>query len=670
MSGTFDNSGTISAAVFGEAESAEATGLRVGSDLSQRLENSGMITAFAAATSSVSAIGLDLDGISGEFLNSGTISVSSVAESGEAYGYGLYSAGDVSGSLTNSGTVAASADAESYATIYGIYLSSGVSGELTNSGTITAFGVSQYSTAEAVGVSAIGTSAGVISNTGTIAAAATNSGSSEVGLYAVGANVSHLDTDGSFENSGIISAATDNVGSSSYASAYGVYVGDLDGTFSNTGTISATVNGVTNTSSAAVYGLYVGTFDGEITNAGTISVSGDAQDAYAIYLGGGTGTLNLSTDDDITGTISVAEHDVNLVADDSSTVFVFEDRDTATGVFDASVTNDTVAWFVEDEGGTAPIYAAVAAADIQLNNGSLAGIGALADGLSAGLPTGSAPEASRGHLSFDEGTPGFRPFVSANISTTEYDGVDQANAAEATIFDGTFGYAGQLASGLGVSVGAGVFSVDGSSGPNDYTSNGFFGGVTLGQDVGGFVLEGGVGFGAIGTENARGIDGSDDAEATIDSLFTTVHAGLSRGFAMDNGLSVTGFGQVRHTSLAVDEYEESGSIADATVDDYTTATTELKLGLEGAYAVGETGTVTGAVTYTSRVAGGDDDIDVTVFGATELLASTAADYSGAGAEIGYEMAFGTGGFLNIGLSQEFGDGATGPTAAAGISWSF
>jgi hypothetical protein len=134
--------------------------------------------------------------------------------------------------------------------------------------------------------------------------------------------------EGSFTNSGVIAVGLvaenavedDNLG----FFAYGVLVKDLDedGSFANSGVI--TVNLDAEEVNSAAYGLYFATFDGEITDLGTIITSGSG-DQYAVFLGDGSGTMNVDTEDNVDGLMRVEDHNVILDAVGGSRVFRFED---------------------------------------------------------------------------------------------------------------------------------------------------------------------------------------------------------------------------------------------------------------------------------------------------------------------------------------------------------
>jgi hypothetical protein len=710
--GTIENSGTISVSAEGYY-TASADGIYVREDNNGAIVNSGTIAVEAVSTDDyATGYGIRVRGdvgTTGSIENTGTISVTAITtDESTASAYGVYIGDNLDGSFTNTGMIDVLASAQNtyYATAVGVYVGDDLNGSISNSGTISATAQGGTDTASAVGVWLDGDigATGSLVNTGTITATAiggTESDAEAYGIYLEGTAISgstitnsgtvnafanHEEStasaygiylDGTVEagasvlNTGTINATAN--AATYYATATGVYIDTLDGEFSNLGTINASAMGYSSSSEQA-YGLYVNNFNGEITNAGTITATAsDTDNAVAIYLGSGTGTLNLTSDDTITGLISVAAHDVNLTANGVSSVFTFEDRNTQAGDFVTAVSSDSFAWYVSDEGGSYPVYASVNAADIITSSGSVASLGGLMNGLSA--PLGSAgvePTVSRNRISFgaDGGTTSLRPFVSATVSSTDYEGVDGANDSDAVVADATFGYAGLLQSGLGISAAAGLFTSEGSSGPSDFNSQGFFGGVTLGQNFGNFAIESGFGFGLLSTDNTRSISGSSDAEASFDSTFTTMHVGVSRNFDVSNNMTLEGFGNLRYTRQDVDGYTETGSTANATVADHVVATTEAKIGVEAAYMIDTSSTLTGALTVVSRKSSGDYTIDVTVFGSTAPLASAAADFSGAGIALGYEYAFAESSKLTLGAQTEFGDGGTGPSISAGIKWSF
>lgn len=641
LAGSFLNTGTIEATGIGGVDEGQADGIEINGVISGTFENTGTILSFADGNTSATAYGVYVDdGISatGRFENSGSISANATTRFEEGDARGIYIASNIAdgGFFLNSGSVSANATGSSSATAYGIYVSSSVNGTLTNSGTIDVNAVNTFdSQASAYGIYVGSTSEGVIVNSGSINVTSTDQGMDES------------------------------------ASAYGIYVSTLgvNGTLTNTGSISA--QGFTTNDDGddvEVYGIYISNHEGTLNHDGVISVGTnvtDPEDIYGIYLGNGSGTLNLGSSAEVDGVIRVNGHNVNMVADTKSLLFAFEDINTGTGVFTTSVENEGVAWFVDGEGSANPVYAAVATETLQPFSAVTANYGALLDGLGGGLPLASGIEVTQG----TGGTGGFSPFVSANLSATSFDGTDGNPDAEVSTLDGTFGYAGTLGSGLALSVGGGVFTSSGDYGASDFESDGLFAGATVGQNIAGFDLEAGAGFGKLTTENSRDVGGGDLAEASIDSTFATVHLGVSKALAPVNGFDLRGYGELRYTNMMVQGYEEDGSMANAQVGDYTIGTTEVTLGLEGGYTINDSAMVTVAVNATSRMIS-DTDYDVTVFGTDAVLTSAASDFAGAGVAFGFEHRFEDTGLFEVSLGQEFGDGASGPSIEAGVRWSF
>jgi hypothetical protein len=126
------------------------------------------------------------------------------------------------------------------------------------------------------------------------------------------------------------------------------------------------------------------------------------------------------------------------------------------------------------------------------------------------------------------------------------------------------------------------------------------------------------------------------ANASFDSRFISPEAGLSMNFDMGHGLTITPGARLRYAAQWLDGYTESGSNANATVDD-------RMLGLiEGSAEIAATqqfdfGSVTARLGILSRTSTGDDDVTITLIGVDNTVAfgtdDDVAAYVGLGASI-------------------------------------
>ena len=344
----------------------------------------------------------------------------------------------------------------------------------------------------------------------------------------------------------------------------------MQGSFSNTGEITVRATGAAGTRAA---GIQFDNFDGTIDDLGTIRVSGN-DEVYAVYLGTGSGTLNVDTKDDVEGDIRVNEHNVNLDAKGGSAVFRFEDAAPGAGIFKTTVSDKHSAWFVEDEGGAAPVYAAVDADDIAFSGDIVAFYGSAVGTSGNALNYSSSPQVAQGVTSF-----GFRPFAMIDAEYREFDS-DTGSDTDVSLFNGSAGFTGRMDNGLALAFGMGVFSADGDNDSTDFDTTGFYLDAAVGRQFGAYTLEAGLGYGWLSTDRTRQINGSDDAHADYDSRLVTAHIAVERGFDVSGDFGLLGFANARYTNQKDDGYTETRSSANATVGDVTTEVIEAQLGLE------------------------------------------------------------------------------------------
>ena len=337
---------------------ARASGVDVTGAMTGNIANSGSISAVARAGSyAANVAGLRVGGgLTGSMTNNGSIRAEAVASSSDAFAYAVYFENEEAAShLTNTGSMVVQAQAHEEARAAAVYAEDGLKGDFQNRGSISIQVNLSDSLANAYGLYAGGDRKfdGTIGNEGSVSVSAT----ARKQAKAYGYNVDDQ-LNGNFSNSGTITAHAGLVDATNSASAdaAGVYVGDMRGNFSNSGVIRATAAGGGN---ADAYGLHFENFDGVITAVGDISATSESGDAYAIYLGTGTGTLNLISKDKVGGLIRVQNHDVNLNAIGGSAVFRFEDAATGSGAYTTTVSDGRSGWFVQGEGGAAPVYASV-----------------------------------------------------------------------------------------------------------------------------------------------------------------------------------------------------------------------------------------------------------------------------------------------------------------------
>lgn len=658
------NSGTIKSVAITKIDStASASGIYVDGDAAGVIVNTGTLDIMASApeTYEATAYGIHVDGdLSGRIENSGTVKVTAIAVESDASAYGIHVDDDVleGATIINSGTITAfaSADTDDEAYAGGMYLKGLVSGTVINSGTITgtAESLNTASEATATGIYIGDDVSGSIINSGTMTlrAEAAEDSATAAGLYLTD------DLSGTITNSGIITATA--ISHDSEAEAYGVYVDDMQGSFSNTGEITAHATGATGARAA---GIQFDNFDGTINDLGTIRVSGN-DEVYAVYLGTGSGTLNGDTKDDAQGIIRVNAHNVNLDAQGGSAVFRFEDVAPGAGAFVTTVSDESSAWFVDDEGGSAPVYAAVDADDIAFSGDIVAFYGSVVGTSGNALNYASSPQVAQGATAF-----GFRPYAMINGEYREFD-MDSGAETDVSLLNGSAGFSGRMDNGLALAVGMGVFTADGDNPSTDFDTTGFYLDAAVGRQFGGYTLEAGLGYGWLSTDRTRHIGGGDDAHADYNSRLLTAHVAVERGFNVSGDFELLGFASARYTNQKDDGYTETRSAANATVGDVTTEVVEAQLGMEIERQFENGGILSAQLSGILRRDLGTSETDVTVFSTTQSLVFASTDFTGARAGIGFEKEVVQDMLFELNAEQEIGSDAQGPFLRAGLRWSF
>ncbi|WP_424831404.1 autotransporter domain-containing protein [Ruegeria sp.] len=658
LTGDFINSGSIIVEATSDTGLASADGLNITSrGVTGNIVNSGALSLNAKGQTRALAYGFEIfQGLTGSFVHSGSASIIATTVDGlaEAYGLEVFN-GNVNGMIDNSGALNLQASGDS-ATTRGYHLHREFTGDFTNSSSIEliATATDGNALAESFSVSSRNMT-GTINNSGTVYVRADGTDATARGYFIAG------DLIGDFENSGSIEAISRSEGGS--AEAYGVRLGSVSGAFSNTGSITATSGG-------QAYGLYIETFDSEITDVGQIAAFSNSGDAYAIFLEGGSGTLNLDTEDDVTGLIRVNAHDVNLNARGRSNIFRFEDANPDAGTFSTRISDDRFAWFVEDQSGSNPIYAAAKVADLAPSDDVVAFYGDIVGNGRAALTYDVPSEVTRGFsLGNRQGGLGLRPFVLIDAEYRQFD-TDGGHTTDVSVFDGEAGFSGQTDNGLAFAAGLGVFRADGSGDTPDFDTTGVYIDAALGRQYGSWTVEGGLGFGWLSTSRTRQIMGSADATADYNSRLLTANLAVEKAFDLSRNVDLLGFFEARYTQQKDDGYTETGSSANATVSDTTTEVIEARLGIEPSLTLKGGGVLKGQLAGVVRRGLGDTETNVTVFSDAQALTFAATDFTGGSIAVGYEHGLSQGIELELTAEQEIGSDAQGPFVRAGLKWAF
>ncbi len=667
----FDNSGTISVTAVDQTDSAEAYGLYVGGIANSAIDNSGTITVSATASESTAyAAGIDVSsGVSalgsinnsgtinatarnltsssataygvrvfggdldGAFTNSGTISALAFADSiDQAYAAGFDLSGDANANIANSGTITAQGVGVTSATVYGIHIGGILNSDLSNSGTIAALAFDDSSSADAAAIYIQGDINGSINNSRTLAASA---------IYTTGfATASGIFTDSAINanvtNSGTITAFAS--GSSGLAS--GVNATNMTGDFANTGTITATARGgVTN-----AIGVNFDNFDGTITDVGTISATSEGGSAYAIFLGTGTGTLNVDTLDNVNGLIRVADHDVNLTSlAGPSATFEFEDANTAAGVF-TTIEQGGAPWFVQDEGGANPIYSTFGQSsfsDQSLGTNQALGLSSFLGKLSSSVGNGTASKdiltfssKGTGAATATHGAINYYPFLQVTRAQADYNvfaGSDShvgtaALQAGALVELNNGGTIGGMISAIDIHSSSVITATGATS--NSSEGRGFALDLAYTPDLYFATVTFGVSAGRITNDQRRNV-GATAALSESDSNWVGVNAEISKSYDWTNSWSLTPSGKLSISRVDIGGYTETGTAAGlATVSSRKSTATTGEIGLKASKAFDAGVLTAGASLFATNWSGGDTS-NVTLFGQTQAVSAANQDMSGA-----------------------------------------
>ena len=708
MLGNISNPGTITVTANG-ASQATANGVRlVGDGGSIRdifgnprpitVSNSGEIIVMADAVSVAEANGFVLDGtFFGIFSNTGTISSTATSDQNGAVANGVRLDGVplddnmTRNSITNAGVTKATATAKTKATARAWYLSGDLTGDFTNRwGTITADARSTEGEAVADGVQVSGSmSQGTMTNAATITVTAKGATQATArGLDVLGT----VQSDGSIRNTGMISATAE----APDGGAYGIFVEDAQGRIENSGTITVAASG-----GADAFGINVENHDGVISDLGRITAYSENGTAYAVHLGGGSGSLNVDTGDRVTGLLRVSAHDVNLDARGDSAVFWFEDAQPGTapgdGTFNRTASDGRSVWFTEDEGGARPIYAAVNPIHVLPSRDVVARTANVIGGIAGRVKADArnANDARNGDVNVDvnaeanaandaaDAAPSVAEhfglnrlgrFASISAETSEFE-IVKGFEADLQTYDGNIGVTRVTDNGAAFALGLGILRTEGDTPATEFESDALYLSAAYGRGFGTLDFAASLGFGWLANEKSRRIGNSADARAEYDSTLVTADFGVGKAFDVGAGtgwnLDMNGFGTIRYTRQVDEGYTETGSSVNARVGKSVTEVVEARAGVElEKQFSGTAGTVSGGISGVYRTNLTDPGAQVRVLSTSEALTLATADFSGANLRLGYERELVPGMRLDVSAEQEVGTGAQGPNLGALINWSF
>lgn len=615
----------------------------------------------------------------GTVSNTGTIDVAFDSTDPGSLAYGIYAGSMlVDGAIDNAGAIKVASSIENgTGSAYGIYVNDigqfGIAGDITNSGSITVSSdaTGQSGSAYAYGINAAGVTTGLITNSGTISATASD--------IAEGIRISVLTT-GRVENSGKIAVTAIAENNTGYA--YGILANSVGAGASvfNSGEIIADSS---DSASDSAFGVKFGDFDGTFENTGKIVSSGTA-----IYLDGDDngefdGNVLLSSAGFVAGTIELlGVVDVKVKGDVGMSVhWTVDGDDTLAGV--QSINEDTIAVFTSGMDGSAPEnlseYATYDASSFAANRqqGASSGMAGMGDLVAATAgSTAVSPQVTSGAA--DAG--GFKPFANASSSRLSYAGndvsMDQSVNTTTLTVGGTKQTDGGFAFGLAAGTAMGATSVAGQwATSSESKSNSAFAGLSLASTMGNVTLSGGVTAGSVNFDNIRYVNDNlaDGGIAEMTSSNSDNYLGLQLGmtgrYTMGADLAILPSAMVSYASHATSGFEEEGD-AGAAVDasSFGVAQGEFGLAIERTMAQG---VLSLGVSQITRSFNGATSVDVALLDDRASLDASIPNTSATKVSIGYAAGTVGSAQFNFGAETLLGAGGTSGSKISGtISFRF
>jgi uncharacterized protein with beta-barrel porin domain len=305
VAGSVTNNGTLTVTALTDenGEDAGAAGIYVDGDVTGTgsVTNNGTIQLTASATDSdvYGAAGIYIDGdvsATSSITNTGDIAIDVLEAEDNANAADIYVSGDMQGTMLNSGDITLNVNMRGGDNFddYGVYIQT-LSGIATNSGNIDVNQTVGASSSDGAYGLYVNTLTGSLVNSGTISSTGTGTDASET-AYPVGLYVRSLDAAATITNSGTITAR-----GVANASAIAVDIGTLDGTFTNSGIISASDE------NGSAMSFDAGSGTGSVANSG--SISGDFDLGGTISLTN-TGTISMASTGSVGGDYSQTDDSV------------------------------------------------------------------------------------------------------------------------------------------------------------------------------------------------------------------------------------------------------------------------------------------------------------------------------------------------------------------------
>jgi hypothetical protein len=616
-------SGTSYANAFAYAGNAYAYGMDVGRDLTsdESLHNTGNIIVSAQGGNS------NLAYASATTNGGGTGYASAYAEAGNAYAYGMNARRDLTGAMSNSGSINVSATGGD-----SNYASASANADNSRSG-------SRSGMAFAYGMNANGEMNGTMTNMGSIFVSATggqgnystsNGSNNYADAEAFGMKVGDdgsggVMEDGVMSNMGIIHVEARAFGDAD-ARAYGIYADYLED--------GATLL-ITGKSVARVY-------DSENTG----ETVGD--DAYAVYLGGGDGDVEIGAPSFFEGKLRVADQNVTITNGPGTSVnWTFEDVESGSGSF---TLDGPLPWYVRNGGTDNPSYATYDPTGLAAQSNMVAdlagsvsllgqfGLSKVAEG-SQVVPTADAPGADDEFYIWMTGINSQRGYHGDEQTTLDHDITNNAVAIGAS-FDigGDF-----LVSVLGGYNWGDIDEANGEfAGTSDIDTTGGFAGIFGLYDLDMFTLGAGVAGGMFSQDRTRTVNnnlvwgGIEELESDTDGYWVSPEISASATFDLTGAMALRPTVTGRYIFGSIDGYDEGASDSAAVVGDQDVSVFEVDANAMMDFNTGF-GILSAGGGYLFRSDNSDEEVDVAIFGVTNGMPVLSSDGSAPYAQAVYTV---------------------------------
>ena len=221
-------------------------------------------------------------------------------------------------------------------------------------------------------------------------------------------------------------------------------------------------------------------------------------------------------------------------------------------------------------------------------------------------------------------------YDSDGLTTMDYD-IDQYGVMGGIDFEMSGDISlGLLAGYIDGQLQAGSSWEDSYSNSNEHDASGFFAGIRGGTDRGRVRIEAAFLAGMLDHDYARMVndnlqsDGIGYAQASYGSFWISPEISISTGFEINEDLMLTPSVRARYAAQWIDGYTETGSSANAVVDDHNAAVGELVAEI-AATRMFDFGSVTGRAGIMGRFGMGDEEVNVELIGDSNAVSTQNSD---------------------------------------------